>query len=74
LRTINQQLVSAVLVPEELWDKVEKTEEVLDKFAIFFSVFCAENTFNYFDGKWRMKELKPTFKTTEELLTIFKET
>lgn len=48
-------------------------EDWVDNFAVIFSVYCAENTFSYFDGKWRMKELKPTFKTTEELLTIFKE-
>lgn len=58
----------------------ERTKEDIDNaysvavdFAISFSVFCAENTLNYREGIWRMKKLKPEFKTTEELLNKFLE-
>lgn len=58
----------------------ERTKEDIDNaysvavdFAVSFSVFCAENTLNYREGIWRMKKLKPEFKTTEELLNKFLE-
>lgn len=72
--TINEQLIKAILIPGEAYERVDKASEVVDNFAISFSVYCAENTFSYSYGKWRMKVLYPTFKTTEELLTIFKQT
>ena len=39
--------------------------------SVIFSLFCAENTFGFSDGLWRMKLLKPTFKTSEELYKIW---
>lgn len=42
-------------------------------FAILFTSFVGENTLNYREGIWRMKKLKPEFKTTEELLNKFLE-
>jgi len=43
------------------------------KFAADFASFVGENTLSYKEGIWRMKKLKPEFKTTEELLNKFLE-
>ena len=45
---------------------------VLEK-AVLFTSFVGENTLSYKEGVWRMKKLKPEFKTTEELLNKFLE-
>ena len=42
-------------------------------FAILFTSFVGETTLSYKEGIWRMKKLKPEFKTTEELLNKFLE-
>ena len=42
-------------------------------FAVLFTSFVGENTLSYKEGIWRMKKLKPEFKTTEELLNKFLE-
>ena len=47
--------------------------ETCKEFAISFSLFCARNTFTFDGEEYRMKELKPTFKTPEELLTLYLE-
>lgn len=52
---------------------INNAYEVCVKFAVGFNLFCAENTFNFDGEKYRMKELKPTFKTPEELLTLYLE-
>ena len=39
--------------------------------AVLFTSFVGENTLSYKEGIWRMKKLKPEFKTTEELLNKF---
>ena len=72
-KTLHQKLISAIVMPTEQWEKLDNAEAVCGEFAVGFSLFCAENAFNYVDGNWQMKGLIPTFKTTEELLTIFKE-
>jgi hypothetical protein len=71
LRTINEQLITSILLQDEAWKKLEKTETVLDNFAVCFSVFCAEK-YDYL-GKniWRERE-KQLEKTTKQLLIIFK--
>lgn len=58
----------------------EKTEvdinnaySVAVDFAILFTSFVGETTLSYKEGIWRMKKLKPEFKTTEELLNKFLE-
>ena len=58
----------------------EKTKEDIDNaydvavdFAVLFTSFVGENTLSYKEGIWRMKKLKPEFKTTEELLNKFLE-
>ena len=48
-----------------------KVIKICKDFTISFTLFCAENSFGYSNGKWRMKKLYPTFKTTEELLKIY---
>ena len=52
---------------------VDNAYSVVKNVAVSFSVFCAENTINYYKDEdvWRMKVLKPTFKTTEELFKIW---
>ena len=42
-------------------------------FTVLFTSFVGENTLSYKEGIWRMKKLKPEFKTTEELLNKFLE-
>ena len=42
-------------------------------FAVLFTSFVGETTLSYKEGVWRMKKLKPEFKTTEELLNKFLE-
>lgn len=71
-KTLHEKLCTAIAIPMDVWEKVDKAEAVCDEFAVAFSLFCAENTFSYSDGNWRMKELKPNFKTTQELLIMFK--
>ena len=39
----------------------------------FLTFFVGETTLSYKEGVWRMKKLKPEFKTTEELLNKFLE-
>lgn len=58
----------------------EKTEvdinnayDVAVDFCLSFTSFVGENTLNYKEGIWRMKKLKPEFKTTKELLDKFLE-
>ena len=42
-------------------------------FAVLFTSFVGETTLSNKDGVWRIKKLKPEFKTTEELLNKFLE-
>ena len=42
-------------------------------FAVLFTSFVGETTLSDKEGVWRMKKLKPEFKTTEELLNKFLE-
>jgi hypothetical protein len=46
---------------------------IVREFAVSFSVFVAENTLTYSDGKYRTRDLIPTCKTTEELLEIYED-
>ena len=41
--------------------------------SLSFISFVGETTLSYKEGIWRMKKLKPEFKTTEELLNKFLE-
>ena len=52
---------------------VNNAYDVAVDFAVSFSSFVGENTLSYKEGIWRMKKLKPEFKTTEELLNKFLE-
>lgn len=70
MRTLNEQLTSAIMIPDEPWNKIDKAEEVLDNFAVLFSVFCAEN-YMFNDTHWT--RLGQDY-TTEELLIIYKQT
>lgn len=56
----------------------EKTEvdvnnayDVAVDFCLSFTSFVGENILSYKEGIWRMKKLKPEFKTTEELINFF---
>lgn len=58
----------------------ERTKEDIDNaysvavdFSLSFISFVGETTLSYKEGIWRMKKLKPEFKTTEELLNKFLE-
>jgi hypothetical protein len=68
---INEQLIRAILVSEEAYEKIDKTTEILDNFAVSFSLFCAEN-YHYQDGNWWNKNYVDESLTIEELLKIFK--
>jgi hypothetical protein len=54
---------------EEVHNSLEK---IVDEFAIGFAEFIAEKTITYYNGKFRMKTLTPVFKTSTELLEIYK--
>ena len=53
-------------------DAVSLLTDSFEDLAVSFSLFCAENTFGFNDNLWRMRLLKPTFKTSEELYKIWK--
>ena len=52
---------------------INNSYSVAVDFAVLFTSFVGETTLSYKDGVWRMKKLKPEFKTTEELLNKFLE-
>lgn len=69
MKTLNEQLITAILLQEEAWEKVE---EVCDKEMIAFSLFCAENYIKSTDKNlWWVKNSMDNY-TIEELLTIYK--
>ena len=52
---------------------INNSYSVAVDFAVLFTSFVGETTLSYKEGVWRMKKLKPEFKTTEELLNKFLE-
>ena len=52
---------------------INNAYDVAVDFAVLFTSFVGETTLSYKEGIWRMKKLKPEFKTTEELLNKFLE-
>ena len=48
-----------------------KVLKIFKENSVLFSLFCAENTLGFNDNLWRMRLLKPTFKTSEELYLIW---
>ena len=52
---------------------INNSYSVAVDFAVLFTSFVGETTLSYKDGVWRIKKLKPEFKTTEELLNKFLE-
>ena len=52
---------------------INNSYNVAVDFAVLFTSFVGETTLSYKEGVWRMKKLKPEFKTTEELLNKFLE-
>lgn len=46
--------------------------EIVKDSCLSFSVFCAEYTFGFSDGLWRMKTLFPTFKTSDEIFELWR--
>ncbi len=52
---------------------INNSYSVAVDFAVLFTSFVDETTLSYKEGVWRMKKLKPEFKTTEELLNKFLE-
>ena len=69
--TLNEHLISTVLVPEEAYDKLKLTENLCDLFAINFTDFCNENYIYQKHNTWfAFNEVGEW--TTEELLIIYK--
>ena len=79
--TNKEKLFEEINLHTKYWDgyndcpvKYNHTGKVLKIFkenSVSFSLFCAENTFGFSDGLWRMKLLKPTFKTIQELYKMW---
>ena len=61
------------LSDERTKEDIDNAYDVAVDFAVLFTSFVGENTLSYKEGIWRMKQLKPEFKTTEELLNKFLE-
>ncbi len=68
-----RQKLQGQLSDEKTELDVDNAYSVVKENSVLFSLFCAENTINYYKDEdvWRMKVLKPTFKTTDELFKIF---
>ena len=73
LMKINEHLISTILVPEEAYDKLEKTENFINEISVSFTLFCAENYTHTSESNFWQNGFREKF-TTEELLTLFKET
>ena len=61
------------LSDERTREDIDNAYDIAVDFCLSFISFVGENTLNYKEGIWRMKKLKPEFKTTEELLNKFLE-
>lgn len=51
---------------------VENFEKIVDDYAIEFGNWIGKNTISYHNGKFRINTLTPVFRTSEQLLEIFK--
>lgn len=80
---INQQLVRAIIIPEENYQKIDKASEVIDSICLKLLDFITNEksrySIMYGDQDKRFAEFTQDKEdvveyTTQELLTIFKET
>ena len=72
MNKLKEQLMVALSEEVEYKD-FDNAYNVAVDFAVSFTSFVGENTLSCKEGIWRMKKLKPEFKTTEELLNKFLE-
>lgn len=54
-------------------DAILLLSDSFEDLAVSFSLFCAENTISFNDNLWRMRLLKPTFKTSKQLYEMWKD-
>lgn len=65
---LNKHLVSAIVIPQEHWQRIDKTEIVCRDFAVSFFRFCAKNKIEI-EGEYFIHNSKKL--TQEELLNKF---
>lgn len=54
-------------------DAILLLNDSFEDLAVSFSLFCAENTLGFNNNLWRMRLLKPTFKTSEQLYKMWQD-
>ena len=81
MKTINEQLIAAILLQDEAWQKVDKAEEVCDNFALGLLDFITNEksrfSILYGDQEKRFAEMvgeNVVEYTAKELLIIYKNT
>jgi hypothetical protein len=65
---LNDHLVSAIVIPQEYWQKIDKSEVICKDFAVSFFRFCAKNKIEI-EGEYFIYHKEKL--TQEELLNKF---
>ena len=70
MSTLNDHLVFAIVIPQEYWQKIDKSEVICRDFAIRFTNWCykkgveylGKDTYQYNDGMYLIEELLIEFE------------